>query len=167
MYATLKVAAEGLGIMSVLSDLGWRMRGEVWGDASAALGIIHRKGLGKTRHIETGHLWIQEIAAKERLKFKKVLGKDNPADLVTKYLDEQTTNHHIRSLEHRFEDGRAAEAPQLHLLSQSRDEHNEGRNVCVCEWLQRALNEVEIARGRAQGQRQRGKSTSSMQEYWK
>ena len=79
--------------MAVLSDLGWRMRGEVWGDASAALDIIHRQGLGKTRHIDTGHLWVHEVAAKERLKFKKVLGKDDPADLYTKYLDERTIDH--------------------------------------------------------------------------
>ena len=48
LYAALKAAAEGLGTMSVLSDLGWFMKGEVWGDASAALGIINRRGLGKT-----------------------------------------------------------------------------------------------------------------------
>ena len=60
------------------------MKGEVWSDASAALGIIYRRSLGKTRHIHTGHLWIQEIAARERLKFKKVLGRDNLADL---YID--------------------------------------------------------------------------------
>ena len=67
-----------------MSDLGWSMKGEVWSDASAALGIIYRRSLGKTRHIHTGHLWIQEIAARERLKFKKVLGRDNLADL---YID--------------------------------------------------------------------------------
>ena len=90
LYAALKASAEGLGAMSVLSDLGWYVKGEVWGDAGATLGIINRRGLGKTRHIDTGHLWIQEVAAKGRLKFEKVLGRDNPADLYTKYLDEKT-----------------------------------------------------------------------------
>lgn len=42
-----------MGTMTMLSDLGWKMRGEVWGDASAAFGIIHRRGLGKIRHIDT------------------------------------------------------------------------------------------------------------------
>ena len=49
LYAALKAAAEGLGTMSVLSDLGWFMKGEIWGDASAALGIINRRGLGKKK----------------------------------------------------------------------------------------------------------------------
>ena len=74
LYAALKAPAEGLGTMSVLSDLGWYMEGEIWGDASAALGIINGRGLGKTRHIDTGHLWIQEVVAKGRLKYEKVLG---------------------------------------------------------------------------------------------
>ena len=53
LYATLKASAEGLGLQSICKDLNLHMRGEVWGDASAALGIINRKGLGKTRHIDT------------------------------------------------------------------------------------------------------------------
>ena len=78
-------AASVLGLAALLQDLGYNVRGEVWGDASAALGIINRKGLGKTRHIETGLLWIQQTAADQRLKYHKVLGKENPADLYTKF----------------------------------------------------------------------------------
>ena len=59
LYACLKAAAETLGTLSMAKDFHWNLRGEVWGDASAALGIINRKGLGKTRHIQTGLLWIQ------------------------------------------------------------------------------------------------------------
>ena len=53
---------------------------------STALGIIHRKGLGKTRHIDTRLLWIQQMAAEHRLKFAKVLGKINLADIFAKHL---------------------------------------------------------------------------------
>ena len=99
------------------------------------MGIINRRKLGKTRHIDTGHLWIQEIAAKERLKFKKVLGKDNPADLYTKYLDEKTNKHHVENLAFKFAGGRAEEAPQLHAVSHSRAEYEEGNNFKHCEWV--------------------------------
>ena len=81
LYATLRAASEGLGIQSIAKDIGIDLRGEVWADASAALGIIKRRGLGKTRHIDTGYLWIQQTAAEKRLKFGKILGRDNPADL--------------------------------------------------------------------------------------
>ena len=73
LYATLKAAADGLGRQSIARDLNLNMSGEVWGDASAALGIINRKGLGKTRRIDTGRLWVQQVAAERRLKFGKVL----------------------------------------------------------------------------------------------
>lgn len=56
-------------------------------------------------------------AANDRLTFKKVLGKDDPADLY-----ENTSGHHIETLAYRFRDGRAEEAPQLHVLRQSRHE---------------------------------------------
>ncbi len=50
LYAALRASAGGPGILSILKDLAWDMRGEVLGDASAAFGIINRKGLGRTRH---------------------------------------------------------------------------------------------------------------------
>ena len=119
LYATLRASAETLGIISMYKDFGLLIEGEIWGDASAALGIINRNGLGKARHIQTGLLWVQQVAAEKRFAFGKVLGKVNPADLYTKYLDEKTSNHHIRKLESKFQDGRAKEAPQLHTVCRS------------------------------------------------
>lgn len=145
MYAALKAAAEGLGILAVLGDLGWHMKGEVWGDASAALGIINRKGLGKTRHIDIGHPWVQEVAARERLNFKKVLGRDNPADLYTKYLDEKTSIHHTSALAYRFIEGRADETPHLHKLSQSKDEYEYGASEEMCEWVNDVIQYINQA----------------------
>ena len=81
LYASLKASAETIGMLAMLKDLGWRLHGEVWGDANAALGIINRCGLGKTRHIDTSYVWVQQVAAERRLMFSKVLGKENPADL--------------------------------------------------------------------------------------
>ena len=118
LYAALKASAEALGFVALLHDLGYKVRGEVWGDASAALGIINRRGLGKTRHIETGLLWIQQTAAEQRLKYYKVLGKENPADLYTKFLDAATTNIHTQKLGYIQVGGRSTEAPQLHMISQ-------------------------------------------------
>ena len=56
LYATLKAAAETFGMISPMKDLGWHLPGEILGDASAALGIINRRGLGKTRHSDIGLL---------------------------------------------------------------------------------------------------------------
>ena len=45
LYAAVKVTSESLGIMSLLQDLGYYPRCTVHADASAALGIIARRGL--------------------------------------------------------------------------------------------------------------------------
>lgn len=53
-YASLKASAQAQGTLSFMKDFGYEMQGKVLGDASAALGITHRKGLGRTRHIDIG-----------------------------------------------------------------------------------------------------------------
>ena len=108
----------------MMQDGGLKVAGEVWGDAQAALGIIHRQGLGKTRHIQIGLLWVQQVAAEQRIKYGKVLGKVNPADLYTKYLDCATMERHLTKLKHEFARGRATEAPKLNNISVSIDEYN-------------------------------------------
>ena len=120
----------------------------MWGDASAALGIINRKGLGKTRHIDTGLLWIQQIAAEQRLKYSKVLGKENPVDLYTKFLDAATSESHISKLEYRFTKGRSEEAPKLHMISQSLDEYLHGSHHELCNWVQALLKRITPCHGR-------------------
>ena len=96
-YASLKASAETLGILSMLRDLRWDLHGEVLGDANAALGIVNRSGLGKIRHIDAGLLWIQQVAAEQRLRSGKVLGINNPADLFTKHFEEKINSNHTIS----------------------------------------------------------------------
>ena len=83
------------------------------GDASAALGIIHRRGLGRTRHIDTGPLWIQQTTAEKRLQYSNALGTTNPADLMTKYLAAEANESHCKRLHVHFQTGLAEAAPTL------------------------------------------------------
>ena len=76
LYASFRSSAETLGLISMAKDWGYMLSGNIYGDASAAFDIIHRKGLRKTRHINISYLWIQEVAAQRRLAFAKVLGKE-------------------------------------------------------------------------------------------
>ena len=115
-YAALKASAEALGLLSMLEDFGYRIKGEILGDASAALGIINRQGLGRTRHIDTGLLWMQQTAAEKRLEYSKVLGADNPADLLTKHLDASMLDRHCAKLGVGFPTGGALTAPTLNTF---------------------------------------------------
>ena len=135
LYATLEASAETLGIISMLTDFGLSVTGEIWCDAQAALGIIKMNGLGKIRHIPTGLLWVQQISAQQRLSFGKVLGTENPADLFTKYLDQGTIEQHLQRLGCEIIEGRADEAPKLHNVSMSMDEYNLVGVWKPWEWL--------------------------------
>ena len=82
-------------------------------DASAALGIIGRTGLGKMRHIDTSYLWLQQDCIKENISFNKVKGTDNPADMNTKGLSEYQIIKYVTDLSMKFEEGRAELAPEV------------------------------------------------------
>ena len=64
-------------------------------DAKATIGMLHRQGLVKMRHVKVGHLWIQQAVRTGRIILKKVLGTENIADLMTKYLDFGTIAKHF------------------------------------------------------------------------
>ena len=53
----MKGACQGLGIKSLMQDLGYDLNIEM---KTAAFGIAGRTGLGKTRHIQVNQLWVQE-----------------------------------------------------------------------------------------------------------
>ena len=56
-----------------LKDVGEELSAaELFADASAALGIIQRKGVGRIKHPDTQSLWTQEREVREQVHFKKV-----------------------------------------------------------------------------------------------
>ena len=86
LSAVVKTSAETIGMIQMAMGLGDQVVGEVFVDSSAALAVTQRKGTGKLRHVRIGQLWIQEIAEADDLKFKKVKGESNPADLGAKHV---------------------------------------------------------------------------------
>ena len=86
LYGLVRASAETLGLLSLFMDFGETLTGHVLGDASAALAIVQRQGIGKMRHLDTNFLWVQEKALRNELKFSKIAGKKNAGDLFTKVL---------------------------------------------------------------------------------
>ena len=95
LVAVVKVSCELIGMSQLLHDWGYNVHGEVLVDSSAALGIVKRKGNGKMRHVRVGMLWVQEAAEEGHLKYTKVLGTQNPADLMTKVLSYTVIDKHL------------------------------------------------------------------------
>ena len=107
LIALVKCSAELLGMRSAMKDWGVESSGVVYADSSAALAIANRKGAGKLRHINVSALWIQEKQDLHQLEMRKILGAENPADLMTKYLTRSVMDSHFEFLSQRRESGRA------------------------------------------------------------
>ena len=78
-YAIVEGASRGLGLKSLLVDMGSQVSIVLYSDASAGRSLAFRNGLGKVRHIETKYLWVQDLIKEGRLKLLKIKGTDNPA----------------------------------------------------------------------------------------
>eukprot|EP00971_Amphidinium_carterae_P253781 5037932-Amphidinium_carterae.2 len=55
-------------------------------DASFAISMGSRIGLGKARHVAVRYLWLQQLVAERTIKLVKVKGTQHPPDVGTKYL---------------------------------------------------------------------------------
>ena len=118
----VKAASTPLGLQSVARDLGFDWCIELRSDASAAIGICRRRGLGKVRHLHVADLWVQGRLRSGDFTLKKWPGATNPADLLTKYLPQADLNKHLDAMNMKDEDGRAGSAPQI-----SKQENNDDR----------------------------------------
>ena len=60
LYALTKGAAQALGLMMLLADLGVEVQAAVHTDASAAIGIVRRSSLAKLRHLNVRYRELQD-----------------------------------------------------------------------------------------------------------
>ena len=114
MVGVTKAAAAALGFRSLLSDLGLEWPVRVWTDSTASIGMCSRQGLGKVRHLDVQIMWIQQRIRQHDLDLYKVLGEENPADLMTKAsIPEDKILQLIDLMGCKFVGGRAETAPTL------------------------------------------------------
>ena len=107
LIAMVKCSSELMGMRSAMRDWGVESSGVVYADSSAALAIANRKGAGELRHINVSSLWIQEKKDLHVLEIGKVLGTENPVDLMTKYFTRSVMDVHLDFRSQRRESGRA------------------------------------------------------------
>ena len=108
-----KGAAQGLGLQTISMDLGIPLTLRVMTDATAAIGICRRRGLGKVRHLAAADLWMQDRIKKGDFKLDKIAGSENPADMLTKHVPRELMVKHMATLGLYYEEGRAESAPAL------------------------------------------------------
>ena len=104
LYAMVKAASQTKGFISLMADFGIELKATICSDATAAISIAHRQGLGKLRHVEVQYLWIQGEVAEKKLKIFKIPTKENTADLMTKVLGREVIFKHLEAMSiHRHE----------------------------------------------------------------
>ena len=96
-------------------------------DASAAIGIASRRGLGKVRHIEVFQLWLQQRVANGDLDVQKVDGASNLAEALTKHLGNNALVGHMESVRFEIRDGRHVLMP----VCDSANKAEVGAAVCI------------------------------------
>ena len=106
-------ASISLGLISVAKDLGLCWTLKVQTDASAAIGICRRRGLGKIRHLATADLWVQDRVRAGDFSLEKIPGVDNTSDILTKHVERPLLLRHLGTLGLRLEGGRADSAPTM------------------------------------------------------
>ena len=127
LYALVSASAEGLGMQAYAKDLGIYLKPSVFTDASAALGIAQRRGIGKLRHVDTQALWVQQAHAAKTIAFTKVPGEVNPADMLTKHVPSELLDRHMA----RVGLGRKEAEPPTHPSS----EHWKDQGGCMSQEL--------------------------------
>ena len=113
LVSVVRGACEGIGIRSLLEDLGCSANVELHTDASAAMGMAQRTGVGRVRHLDTRLLWIQDKVKDGEIKIYKIDGSINPSDILTKYLASDVMTSHLTRMGCTMLDGRAALAPNV------------------------------------------------------
>ena len=130
-YAMAKAASAAIGIRSMLMDLGvTEGRIILKTDASAALGVAQRLGIGKIRHIEVNQLWLQEKVYKGEIIAEKVNTDENLADALTKPLTNEDIIKHIHGMgyEMRQDRHRLAPAVTAEEFEEEADGEDDGEN---------------------------------------
>ena len=108
LQGMVKAAAEGIA-----KDLGDGIRDNmlVYADASAALGMVARQGVGRIRHLDTRLLWVQESNVRYGLSFSKIRGTQNPADAFTKHVSAEGLQHMLCCSGMKWQCGRPGVVP--------------------------------------------------------
>ena len=86
LAAVVRAATECLGSQSILSDFVLWGHVAIKSDATAAMEMVHRLGLGKVRLLAVGDLWIQHHVRSGKIR-ASMSRLENPSGVQSKSVD--------------------------------------------------------------------------------
>eukprot|EP00971_Amphidinium_carterae_P275365 5463598-Amphidinium_carterae.1 len=81
------------GTPEVLKFIGEETHIHLELDASSAISMGNKIGLGKARHVAVRYLWLQQLVAEKTIKLVKVKGTQHSSDVGTMYLGKRGMLH--------------------------------------------------------------------------
>ena len=72
LNAAVKATSEALHLRSLGRGSGHELKLQLLLDASATIGIVHRTGVGKLKHLDAKQLWIQEYVTRREIQVIKI-----------------------------------------------------------------------------------------------
>ena len=114
-------------------DLGIEVVIQLWTDSRAGKAIASRKGIVRVRHLDVSELWVQDSIRSGLLNVNKVLGTENPADILTKYVEAALIEKHMHKLMVHPREGRSSLAPQITSVAHAIADRAVRGGVLGCE----------------------------------
>ena len=100
----------GLGLRALYQEWYIPVQVVVRSDSSAARGMCSRRGLGKTRHIQTRFLWVQQQVKNKDIDLRAVSTHDNLSDVCTKPVSHDLCYKHMQAKGQKVQQGRSTTA---------------------------------------------------------
>ena len=98
-------------MISIMKEFGIDCDLTLKSDAVAAIGMVRRQGLGRIRHRAVADLWVQQKAKENIVSYVKLPSTKNTSDILTKPVEAEILERHMRSLGLEFRSGRNALTP--------------------------------------------------------
>ena len=111
LAAMVRSTSEGLGMAAIMKEFNIEVGLTVKGDAVAAIGIVRRQGLGRIRHLAVADLWIQQRSKDGSVAYKKLEGARNTSDILTKAVERDVLDRHMKELGRVYMEGRHESTP--------------------------------------------------------
>ena len=118
LYGVVRGSTGGLGLTTMLEDMGFAAGVKVHADENAAKCVVESKGLRRVRQIEVDHLLLQEHRARRMLPLEKADDSDNVADLMTKNIARALVLTFVAGMHMIFKVRRTGAAAKLHLVQE-------------------------------------------------
>ena len=97
-YASVSAISRAIGLKQLLGDWSIPVSISLGMDATAAISMQTREGLGKAKHIHVQYLWAQAALGPWEISLVKVKTTANRADLLTKHLARATVENLVKRL---------------------------------------------------------------------